>query len=74
MTQTLYRPRGIDKKTRRQNWITKEWYLTRSNALQAVKMFGSEKRFKDIKIISAPNRTYKGKWVRETNISTMFRD
>lgn len=72
MPKTLYRPRGTDKKTGRQNWVTKEWYESRKDAAQVMKMLGSQRWFKDIKIISAPNRTYKGKWIRDQNISKMF--
>ncbi len=72
MPRTLYRPRGTDKETGRQNWITKDWYLSRNDALQMIKMSGSDRYFKDIKIMSAPNQTYKGKWIRDRNISRMF--
>lgn len=72
MPKPLYRPRGTDKKTNRRNWITTVWYLSHKDALQSVKMFGSDKHFKDIKIVSAPHQTYKGKWIRDRNISEMF--
>lgn len=72
MPKTLYRPRGTDKETGREKWITKDWYLSRKDALQTVQMFGSDRHFHSIKIVPAPNQTYKGKWIRDRNISTMF--
>jgi hypothetical protein len=71
-TGTLYRPRGIDKETRREKWITTDWYRSKKDALYAVKMFNSEKWFKSIKIMSAPNHQYKGRYIRANQISTMF--
>jgi len=71
-TGTLHRPRGIDRETERQKWVTKEWYRSKKDALQAVKMFGSEKWFKSIKIASAPNHQYKGRYIKANRISTMF--
>ena len=69
---TLYRPRGINRKTGRTNWITTDWYRSKGDAQQAVKMFGSEKRFKSIKIVSAPSHQYKGQHIKANRISTMF--
>lgn len=71
-TGTLYRPRGVDRETGRANWVTKDWYRSKKDALQAVKMFGSEKWFESIKIMSAPNHQYKGQYIRANRISTMF--
>lgn len=69
---TLYRPRGVYKKTGRANWITTVWYRSKKDALQVVKMSGADKHFKDIKILSAPNHQYKGKYILANRISTMF--
>lgn len=69
---TLYRPRGIDKRTLREKWITTDWYRSKKDALQVTKMFGSEKWFRSIKIMSAPNHQYKGKYIMANRISTMF--
>lgn len=71
-TETLYRPRGVSIRTGRTNWITAFWYRSRKDALQVVKMVGRDKDFKDIKIVPAPNRQYKGKYILVSRISTMF--
>ena len=71
-TGTLYRPRGIDRGTGRQKWVTTDWYRSKKDALYVVKMFGSEKWFKSIKIMSALNHQYKGRYIRANRISTMF--
>jgi len=69
---TLYRPRGVDRKTGREKWVTTDWYRSRKDALQVIKMFGSHRHFRLIKIVPTENHQYNGRYIKANRISTMF--
>ena len=66
----LYRPRGVHKRTKRDSWISKVWYRSRKDAEDTVRMFGADKTHTNIRIITASNRTYKGKYIFSGSIAT----